>query len=336
MTLLRPAYRLTLGEQIIDTVDEPKASTTVDLVVRLDMDTPSDGFTIVQGQVGGVAPSPEEDATIELGYTDTDLELVSTGRVVDVIPGFETKRIVGLSTEDLLLRHHENETFEAMSAGDIVRELASRAGVDTDRVDDGVNLSAFVVDGRRSAAAHIRDLAALSGYDTFVTPEGALVFEEFAGQRTAHPLRFGEHVIRVEVRRTRAASGTVEVWGESPGSSRGTESWAWLTKDFEPWHGTAGTGAPTMLLERSAIRTAEAATASATRTQVGVSRAEVTGALQIQGRPSVLLGDVVRLEGFPLDELDGNYQVRAVEHRITKAGGFVTDVGFRTVGSLEL
>jgi phage protein D len=336
MTLLRPAYRLTLGEQIVDTADEPKASTTVDLVVRLDMDTPSDGFTVVQGQVGGATPSPEDDATIELGYTDTDLEPVITGRVVDVVPSFETKRIVGLSNEDLLLRHHENETFEAMSAGNIVSELASRAGVDTDKIEDGINLPAFVVDGRRSVAAHIRDLAALCGYDTFVTPDGALVFEEFSGQRTAHPLRYGEHVLRVEVRRTRAAAGTVEVWGESPGSSRGTESWAWLTKDFETWHGSAGSGAPTMLLERSAVRTAEAAAASATRTQVGVSRGEITGSVRIQGRPSVLLGDLVRLEGFPLDDLDGNYQVRAVEHRISKAGGFVTDMGFRTVGSLEL
>ena len=336
MTLLRPAYRLTLGEQIIDTKDEPKASTAVDLMVRLDMDTPADGFTVVQGQVGGAAPGPEDDATIELGYTDTDFELVLTGRVVDVRPGFETKRIVGLSTEDLLLRHHENETFEAMSAGDIVRELATRAGVDADRIDGGVTLPAFVVDGRRSVGAHIRDLAGLSGFDTYVTQEGALVFEEFAGQRTAHPLRFGEHVILIEVRRTRPAARTVEVWGESPGASRGTDSWAWLTKDFEAYRGTAGTGAPTMLLERSAIRTAEAAVSSATRTQVAVERSEVTGSVRIQGRPSVHLGDVVRLEGFPLDDLDGNYQVRGVEHRITKAGGFVTDIGFRTVGSLQL
>lgn len=332
MTMLRPAYRLTLGDQIVDTTDEPKASTTVELLVRLDVDTPADGFTVVQGQVGGTAPAAQDDASIALGYTDTDLELVLTGRVTDVVPGFETKRISGLSTADLLLRHHENETFEATTAGDLVTELAQRAGVDTDRVDDGVDLPAYVVDRRRSVAAHIRDLAGLCGFDTYVTPGGALVFEEFAGNRTAHALRYGEHVLTVDVRRTRHTAGTVEVWGESPGASRGTESWAWLTKDFEPYRGRAGDGAPTLLLERSAIRTAEAAAASAARTHTGVDRDGVTGTVRIQGRPSVLLGHVVRLEGFPLDDLDGNYQVRRVEHRITKSGGFVTDIGFRTVG----
>ncbi|HEX2028735.1 MAG TPA: hypothetical protein VHF25_12145 [Nitriliruptorales bacterium] len=334
MTMLRPAYRLTLGEQIVDTTDEPRASTAVELRVRLDMDTPADGFTIVQGQVGGAAPQPHDDASIELGYTDTGLEQVLTGRVVDVVPGFETKRIVGLSVEDLLLRHHENETFEATDAGSIVRALAERAGVDTDRVDDGIALPAFVVDRRRSVAAHVRDLAALCGFDTYVTPDGALVFEEFAGNRTAHPLRYGEHVLAVEVRRTRPAAGTVEVWGESPGASRGTESWAWLTKDFATWRGTAGSKAPTMLVERPAIRTAQSARAAAARTHVAVEHGSVTGRVLIQGRPSVRLGHLVRLEGFPLDDLDGNHQVRSVEHRITKAGGFLTDVGFRTAGEL--
>lgn len=335
MTMLRPAYRLTIGDRIVDTTDEPKASTTVDLVVRLDMDTPADGFTVVQGQVGGVAPAPQDDASIELGYADSDLELVLTGRVTDVVPGLETKRIAGLSTEDLLLRHHENETFEATTAGDLVTELAQRAGVDTDNVDDGVELPAYVVDRRRPVAAHIRDLAALCGFDTYVTPDGALVFEEFAGNRSAHALRYGEHVLAVDVRRTRHAAGTVEVWGESPGASRGTESWAWLTKDFGPYRGRAGDGAPTLLLERAAIRTAEAAAASAARTHTDVDRDGVTGTVRIQGRPSVLLGHVVRLEGFPLDELDDNYQIRRVEHRITKAGGFVTDIGFRTVGAIQ-
>ncbi len=332
MSMLRPAYRLTVDEQIIDSTDEPRAGTTVDLAVRLDMATPADSFVLTQGQVGGAAPKPEDQVSIEFGYTDAGLELVFTGRVVDISSGFETKRILALSTEDLLLRHHENHTFEEMSSGDIVRSLAAKAGVDTDRIDDGLDLPAYVIDGRQSVGAHIRDLAALSGYDTYVNPEGELVFEEFTGQRTSHRLRYGEHVLAIELRRTRPSAGTVEVWGESPGASRGTESWAWLTKNFEPWRGSAGNGTPTLLLERSAIRTAESAKASATRAHLAVDRAELSGSVRIQGRPSLLLGDIIRLEAFPEDDIDGNYQARAVEHHITKAGGFVTDIGLRSVG----
>ena len=34
--MLKPAYKLTIGRKVVDTTDEPKASTVVDLKVALD------------------------------------------------------------------------------------------------------------------------------------------------------------------------------------------------------------------------------------------------------------------------------------------------------------
>ena len=55
--------------------------------------------------------------------------------------------------------------------------------------------------------------------------------------------------------------------------------------------------------------------------------------VRLQGRPQVKLGDLLRLERFPtkaaVDRLDGNYQVRGVQHRITKTDGLLTDVTLR-------
>jgi hypothetical protein len=47
----------------------------------------------------------------------------------------------------------------------------------------------------------------------------------------------------------------------------------------------------------------------------------------------VKLGDAIRLRGVPDESLNANFQVRSVTHRITKAGGFTTTVGFRAIGS---
>jgi phage protein D len=337
MALLRPAYRLTIGDHVVDTTAEPRASTVVEIVVRLDMDTPADEVTVVQGQVGGLRAVTGDDVSIDLGYADPGggLARVLTGTVVAVEPDLRTVRIVGHSRAGALLRARVDRTFEDTTAGGVVRALAGEAGVDVARVEDGPAIHAYVVDGRRAASRHVRDLAALAGFDTYATPDGGLVFEALTGNRTVHVLTYGEHVLEAELARARPQAGTVLVFGESPGASRGDESWAWLTKDFTPHRGSAGAGDPTLLLERPGLRTARAAATAAAATADALAAASLRGRVRIQGRPQVVLGDLVRLERFPersgVDELDGNYQVRGVVHRLTKADGFLTDVELRSL-----
>src|SRR5262249_22245234 len=228
--MLRPAYRIVIGDHVVDTTSEPKAGAAVEIVVRLDLDAPVDGFTLVQGQVGGLSAAPGDDASIDLGYADDDAGLVRviTGTVVDVEPGLESKRTSGLSRGRALLRTFVDRTFEDTTAGDIVRDLAGRAGVDVERAEDGLQFPAYVVDGRRDAVRHIRDLGYLSGFDSYLTPEGKLVFEPLTGNRTVHVLAYGEHVLSAGLARTEPRAGTVQTWGESAGSG-GDEAWAWLT-----------------------------------------------------------------------------------------------------------
>lgn len=340
--MLRPAYRIVIGDHVVDTTQEARASTAVELTVRLDLDAPADGFTLRQGQVGGLRPQPGDDAAISLGYADDPAGLVRvlTGLVVAVEPGLETKRITGHSTADKLLRTFVDKTFEDTTAGEVVRALGTEAGIDLDSVEDGPPLPAYVVDGRRPVARHLRDLAYLAGFDTYVTAAGGLVFEGFTGSRPVHKLKYGEHVLAAELFRARPRAGTVQVWGDSPGSSRGDESWAWLTKDFGARRGSAGTATPTLLVERAAVRTGKLAASVATSVAETLTEQALHGRVRIQGRPQLALGDVVRLEGFPeragVDELDGNYQVRGVRHHLTKTTGLITDIEFRSLVGVAL
>src|SRR5258707_5076590 len=68
--MLKPAYKLTIGGKVVDTTDEPKASTVVDLAVYLDLDTPADAVQLTLGSVGFLKPKQDDDATIELCYAD--------------------------------------------------------------------------------------------------------------------------------------------------------------------------------------------------------------------------------------------------------------------------
>jgi hypothetical protein len=44
-----------------------------------------------------------------------------------------------------------------------------------------------------------------------------------------------------------------------------------------------------------------------------------------------MLGDAIRLQDVPEDAWNTTFQVRSVTHRLTKVGGFMTDVGFRAI-----
>ncbi|HVG43426.1 MAG TPA: hypothetical protein VM890_01810, partial [Longimicrobium sp.] len=124
---------------------------------------------------------------------------------------------------------------------------------------------------------------------------------------------------------------SVEAFGESPAGARGTEAWGWLTADSAATRAVAGSGAR-RLLERPVLRTPAAASAAARAALDALARGAVRGEAVLAGRPSLRPGDGVRLEETGAVDADGLYQARRVTHRITKAAGFTTTVGFRPIG----
>jgi len=328
---LTPAYRLTVGGKVVDTTEEPRTSTVVSLAVSLDLDTPADSLTLVLGQVDGLRPARGDDVRVELGYTDDDdLTRVMIGTVTAVEAGLTRTRVVAHAGASLFLHATTDRTFESKTAGAIVRDLAGSAGVEVAAADEGINFPAYVVDGRQSLYRHVRDLADLCGFDVYLDPSGKLVFRRFAGSGTVHVFEYAKHLMELSVLETPAPAVTVEAWGESPGLGRGSNAWAWLTKDFGGSKGTSGRGSGTVLLERAALRTAEAAQKAADSAFTATVRREVRGRMVGLGRPQLALGDAVRLSGVPTRDLDQTYQVRSVTHRITKSGGFTTAAEIRS------
>lgn len=328
--MLTPAYKLSIGDRVVDSTEEPRASALTDLTVALDMDAPADSFTLVMGRVGGLSPERDDGASIELGYADGDLQKVMTGKVASTEPGLTSTRVIGYSPAAVLLRSSGELNFEGETAGAMVRDLADRAGVDVARADDGITFPYYVIDGRRSFYSHMKDLARLSGLDLYIDPDGEIVLERFTGGRTVHVLEYGKHIIEAEFREAAPPAGSVEAWGESPGGGGAEEAWAWLTKDFSGSLGKAGLEGGKLLVERSTLRTAGAARTAAEAALTEVRRRSVRGRLTTAGRPEILLGDSIRIAGIP-DGPEGTFQVRSITHRITKIRGFTTAVGFRSI-----
>ncbi|HVG45620.1 MAG TPA: hypothetical protein VM890_12855, partial [Longimicrobium sp.] len=224
--MLRPAYRLTIGGRTVDTTDEPRASTLVALSVSLGLDAPADAATLVLGQVGGLRPRQGDDAVVALGYADDTpaLATVFTGKVAAVEGGLPVARVTLEGALAPLLRTFVDETYESKTAGEIARDLAGRAGVAVAEAEDGPRYPAYVVDGRRAALDHLRDLAALAGFDAWADERGRLRFHPFRGGGGTHALRRGRDLLALDVRRGAPAAASVEAFGESPAGARGTEA----------------------------------------------------------------------------------------------------------------
>jgi phage protein D len=326
--MLKPAYKLTIGGKVVDTTEQPRASTIVDLNVLLDLGAAADSFTLMLGNVGGLAPKRGDEVEVALGYADDAgaLTRVVKGEVDRVEPSLETTRVLGYGSDMKLLRNFAEQTYKALTAGAIIRDLAGKASVPVERTEDGINFPIYVVDGERSIYAHMLDLAESCGFDLYLTPAGKLVFEKFQQGQTVHVFEYAKHIISLDVRRATPAAEQVEVWGESATGTNGDDAAAWITTDFSGAKGVAGTGRR-LLLQRPALRTATAARTALTELQ----RRSVRGRLVTIGRAEVKLGDALRLAALPDDSLNGNYQVRGVNHRITKTGGFITRIDFRVI-----
>jgi hypothetical protein len=354
---LKPAYKLTLAPpqegtggltsvvsnldtgalggtgKVIDTTDQPQASTVVDLTVRLDLDVPADSVTLVIGQVGSFRPQRDGLLKVALGCDGDELTQVITATITGVEPGLTTSRISGQSAAQRLLWSFAENTYEDKTAAEIVRDLAEQAEVDVAETDDGTTFPAYVVDGRRSFYRHMRDLADLCGFDLYINPDGELVFKRFDGGDTAHILEYGKHILKLELLNTPPAARQVEAWGESPGGAQSESDWAWLTKDFSGLKGSSGDGTPRRLLERPALRNRSGAWRAALGEETDVKRAARRGTVTVCGLAAVKLGDGIRLRGLPApeDTLDGAYQVRSITHHLSKRDGFITVIGFRSI-----
>lgn len=328
--LLKPAYKLTIGDKIVDTTDEPQASTVVALVVDLDLAAPADSFTLTLGQVGGFQPQRDDDAKIELGFED-ELTQVMLGKVLTADNGLTTRRVIGHGAARLLLAASATETFLSLTAGQIVERLAERAAVPVERAEPGITFPAYVIDGRRNLYRHLHDLADLCGFDLYINSAGKLVFAPFRSGNAIHIFEFGKQIIELEMEQRPPLAGQVQVFGESAGGGQGDNAWAWLTKDFSGLKGTGGDAQPVLLLEQAVARTGEAAQAVAEAAFTRLTRQRLRGTLLSTGQPKVKLGDAIELRDLPDAAANGTFQVHRVRHSIDKTRGFTTRIGFRSI-----
>jgi hypothetical protein len=316
MVMLRPSYEVNLGSA---TVERGGTGDLVSVRASTDMDGRAGLCRVVLS-----ADNPDlefavgDTFDVSLGYVD-DTTKVFTGTIDSVVKEFGYIRVLALNSIAKLQRFRTDKYFENQTCGAIVSGLAGSANVSAGAVEDGVQLPFYAVDSAKNAHEHIVGLAGRCGHEAYADAGDSLVFGPY---EAAAPKQFeyGKTVVSAARVDRDAIFGSVHVYGESPSSSKGADAVHWLTKT--PVDATSGDGAA-LTVDDGAVRDAETAGSVGSSLLTLVARNAFLQ-LSVVGDATVFLNDTVQLSGMTDESMNGDYQVRGVEHIFAKTKGFIT------------
>ena len=284
---------------------------------------------LLGGDTGAPPTVALDDAgTVSLGYADLPPVAVFAGRVSAFAhrPG-SALRVTATGGAADLARARPIRSWEQQTAGAVVRDLASDAGVATGTVDDGIDLAFFAADGRDSAWHVISDLAARGGLAARIDPDGKLDVRAIQTGDPVQTFHYGDDVLDLSVRERAPAPGR-SVVGEGAAGSAGRDAWSWLVKD--PASMTAAAGdEPLRVHADGALRSADAVAKAATAIGERIGRAGIAGRLLVAGAPAVAAGATFTIADAPGEAMNGEMLAVRVEHRFSDTSGFVTRIDFQ-------
>jgi phage protein D len=319
--MLKPTYRIRIGSE---TFEGGPRSPVLSVKVNLDMDIPADSFEIRLSEgTNSSRISDGDDVSIQLGYDESLVDVIG-GLVDNVEPGIAELRVSGLDYSAKLLELRVDQLYENQSAGAIISDLARQVGVNTGDVSNGLRLAMYVVDSNNHAFGHVYELAEKCGFDVYMTNERGLMFKEYA-RTQPHILEYGKNILHATLQEEKPVLTSVVVQGESPSSFKGADTSHWLTK--RSVEGVVGRG-PRLLIQDPTVRDKDTAEKVA-RARMNTITRVVSGTIKIVGNAEIKLGDTIEIRDMKNAKMNGEFQVRSVEHYLSKNEGFTTSIGWR-------
>lgn len=318
--VMHPNYEVTLGTKTFDGTQAPEL---INIKVCRNVGLPTDLAEICLIGSRGYPFKKGDTAEVKLGYDD-HLFKTFTGKVENISQDINRIRVTALGAGVKLLRLRVNKVFLSQNAGLIVKNIAAEAGVKVKTASDGISFPVYTIDDSMNGYEHILKLAEQCNFDAYFTENEELIFKEW-GNAKNNPLKFGREIIRLEAFDYSPLYGSAKVYGESPSSIKGSDTYHWLTK--KEVKGEAGNGI-VLLVQDPSIRDQKTAQIVA---KAKNEKLKYTFGLIVEtiGKPVIGIGDNVIIEGAPYSNLDGTVEVRSVEHYLSKDRGFISVITCR-------
>jgi hypothetical protein len=309
--MLKPAYSVRMGSQ-------EWTEQLIDIRVTLGTAPSVDGATVVLPAAPAFKAKAGDGATISLNSGEQN-DVVFAGIINRVRRTPATIVVSIVNAGGVMARVRLAVTFEQITAGKLVRELCTEAGVDPGDIEDGVSLPFYVADPERTGWQHASRVAAWSGAVVTVSSENKVDATVIDASQAEFALRYGRELLSYAFDTADSYLDTFATAGESGVGDAADENAHRATADFFAGHRPSGPGPGSSWRSFPALRTAEsAATAAAARKRLYDATRDVgllTAFLQPQLRPGAVI-EVQDLPDLPVQP----YWVRRVEHALSASG----------------
>lgn len=310
-SLLLPTYALTIAGQLWT-----QQAIAIDL--RLAPAPQFDRLLVSFPAEAPIEAAPDDPVSLVLDGGEGE-ETVFTGTIASIRRGLETILVVASGALGQMARYRPAETFENVSAGTVIRNLADGAGVATGDIADGVMLRYYAADPSRNAAEHAWRVAAWSGAMLATTPEGELAATIVDATTAEVALRYGRELTGFRIEES-ATPHAVTIAGESGASDASSPDALRPTDDFYAGSRPDGPGFETEWGWEPALRTAEAAASASAARRRQLSAAQRSGRLDAFLVPKLRPGVVIEVQDLPNGLASGPYWLETVRHRIGPEG----------------
>lgn len=273
-----------------------------------------------------------ENVIVKAGYEE-NLQTVFSGTVDLIEKGFRQIKVYALNRAFHLTIFRLNRVYLNQTAGNIVSDILNTLNkrlaeeneevLHYEKIMDGIMFPYYVIGENVSAYEHMARLAEKSNYICYTSPEGLLNFKEYE-KSEPYTLKYGENIIEASLVKLFNPIGGVTVYGESPSSWAGRETFHWLSK--KDYSGTSGKGVHELILKDYSIKDTDTVSTVAENICSRRKRDFMTF-LKILGSPKIKVGETVKVENILGAQEPIELQVVEVEHHINYGEGFTTLVG---------
>ncbi len=322
---LHPTFTIQIGSS---SSLEKEQSEIIDIAVRASMDSAPGHFeTTIKFDEEAGNFAKDEKVIVSLGYDKDgakDITTVFTGKIESLSNTGPKTMVVSSLTKLYNLRL--DRFYDNQYAGDIIKDLVKESEIDIDSASNGIKFPSYVINRHKSAFEHISELAILCGFDFYPTNEGKLIFKEYT-PTSPHIIEYGKNMLEIQLVDQTSPAESVRVTGSSPAGTKGEDKHFWLTKKNveDKAISSNSSGSNQMLIQNMAIK--DPVTAKAVSEAVLKRlKAATTLKVKIIGDEKIMLGDTVRIQNIPQSALNGEFQVREIEHIFTKSEGFTTEL----------
>jgi phage protein D len=318
----KPAFSLSFGSGSTDDWARSLATVSVEAGLAPAVDAAE---VVLSSRDDAPKVALGDTGDVSLGFDDASTDAVFKGAIRAVHHTVSGRtRVVASNGGAILAAFRVDQGYEQQSAGDVVKDLAGKTGVDPGSVDDGPTLPYYVVDSRSTAWEHVAKLAELSGFAAWFGADGGLHFGPLQAGAPAQTFTYGHDILELDAQEATPLPGTVKVVGEGAAGSQGSDAWNWSVSDASGVTGNAGSGDPAMLVQDGAIRSADAASGAATGIAANAKLGALTARLLVPGAPKAAVGSTITVADAPDSTLNGSWVVRGVRHRLVKARGYTS------------